>query len=501
MFVAVLAAFVANAASAGSSASSATPTLATLAKLHHHAMGTMPSQTARWSGSIARGGVVQPFTVSADSTGRYRGSWQTALGQTVVGSDGTVDWTQDESGSVQSQPTNHSFSLGYELARLDAYAFAEKSATVGGLTRLDGHDVFAIKVDDPDDPMTLYLDAKTYLVDGADTRTSTIRYKAHKRFGGFMVPTQIDETSDGQTTTRTIDTVTFGVDVGGSFAVPASREPAFPAGATSVTLTFEDPHSLILLPATIDGKTVHLLLDSGSSTSVLDADVAKRLGLPTAGVAQIEGASMLTGTYARADSLDVGGVTFAPFIFEAVPLGLPDELKRAGIDGVLGYDFLDHVVARIAYFPRELQLIEPPSFKYTGTGAVMTLDLSKRVPIVTASMVGNDQGTFTVDTGSDQGLVLYDAFANSHPRDFTHSLDIGATGSGGAGGQIASRSVQVVQINLGQFLVNDVPAQVLLRSAGAFTAGQSDGLIGAGLLDAFRAVFLDYRGKRLILEK
>jgi len=494
MLIALVAALVAN-------GSTPTPSLAELTKLHRHAMGAMPASAARWSGSITRDGVAQSFTVTADSTGRYRGSWQTALGTTVVGSDGSVDWTQDETGAVESQPTNHAFSLGYELARLDAYDFGNKNAVVSGPIAYGGHRAYAIKIADAANQMTLYVDVKTYLVDGADNSGTTIRYESHRRFNGFEVPTQIEDTSNGRTTTRKINSVTFGVDVTGLFAAPASREPTFPSWSTGVSMSFDNPHGLILIPVSVNGQTVRMLVDSGSSTSVIDADVAKRLSLPTAGIAKIEGADLLTGTYARAETLNVGGIVFAPFILEAVPLDLPEALRRDGIEGVLGYDFLEHVVARIAYYPHELQLIQPAAFNYSGTGAVMSIDLSRRVPTVTAAMNGNDKATFTVDTGSDQGLVLYDAFANSHPKDFTHPLDIDPSESGGAGGLVSARPVTVIRIDLGQFTVNNVPAEVLLRSVGAFAPGMSDGLMGAGLLDAFRAVFLDYRGKRLILEK
>lgn len=497
MLVALVVALLANAAS---NASAQTPSIARLATLHHHAMGPLPAQTARWSGSITRGGVVQPFTVTADSTGRYRGSWQTALGTTLVGSDGTLEWTQDESGTVSTQQSAHLFAFGYELTKLNAYDFDNDTSSVHGLTTVDGHKAYAIRVDDPSNAMTLYLDAKTYLVDGADTGTSTIRYKAYKRFDGFAVPTEIDETAGGQTTTRTIDSVAFGVDVGGSFAAPKSREPAFPSGSTDVTVDFSDPNQLILIPATVDGKTVHLLVDSGSSTSVIDSDVGKRLGLPTAGVAQIEGANLLTGTYARADTLDVGGVVFTPFIFESVPLDLPDALKRDGIDGVLGYDFLEHFVTRIAYYPHEIQLIAPSSFTYSGTGAVLSLDVSKRLPILSTTIGRSDAGSFTIDTGSDQAVVVYDAYAKAHPFDFQQT-SVAPLGSGGAGGGVPVRAVVLNQINFGAFSFGPYPAEVLLGSNGSFTPGVSDGLIGAALLSQFRAVFLDYRGKRLILEK
>jgi hypothetical protein len=57
------------------------------------------------------------------------------------------------------------------------------------------------------------------------------------------------------------------------------------------------------------------------------------------------------------------------------------------------------------------------------------------------------------------------------------------------------------RMDLGQFSMVDLFTQVVLRSTGAFAPTQSDGILGAGALSKFGAVFVDYPGTRVILEK
>lgn len=478
------------------------PSVDDLIARHHRALGRISSTTARWTGTLAHGDVVQRFEVTADYTGRYRQSWTSVIGTYLEGCDGTSDWNEDENGDVTVQPTQHEFSFAYGLMRLNDFRIdAGSHATLSGPVEIGGRRAYALKLGDGDRSTILYVDVQTALVDGVDAGDHVIRYRTYKYFDGTPVPTVIDDTANGVTYTRTVDAVTFGVPVAGVFDAPAPREPTFPSGIDDVPATFDAPHGLIVLGAKINDKPVRLLLDSGSSTSVIDADVAKRLQLPTGGTAQVQGAAMLTGTFARAEKLDVAGISFAPFVIEAVPLKLPAAISRLGIEGVLGYDFLSHVVTRIDYFDHAIRFIRPSTFKYGGTGVVLPADVTHRVPYVPAAMNGNDKGTFTIDTGSDEGLVLYYDFASKHLRDFVDPMDLEQKNSSGVGGEFSTRAGIVTEFDLGSFEVAHVPAEIVLHGAGAFAPGQSDGLIGAQLLSAFRAVFLDYRGKRVILEK
>jgi Aspartyl protease len=469
---------------------------------HRRALGRMTATTAHWTGTVANGDDVQKFEVTADYTGRYRQSWTSPLGTVLEGSDGKSDWTQDENGNVVVQPTRRAFSFQFSLVRLNDFRLDNANKMdVGGPVQIDGRPAYSIKIADGDRSMTLYLDVETSLVDGADAGDHVIRYHDYRYFDGTPVPTVIQDATPGSTVTRTIGDVKFGVSVAGQFDPPSTREPTFPTGANDVLTTFDSPHGLIVLQAKINDKPIKLLLDSGSSSTVIDADLAKSLALPTAGTAQIQGAGVLSGTFARADTLDVAGISFAPFVLEAVPLKLPAVIAHEGIQGVLGYDFLSHVVTRISYFTREVRFIRPDTFTYSGTGAVIAADLSNRVPYIPATMGDGDKGTFTVDTGSDEGLVLYSQFANANLRDFIDPMEMAQKNSGGVGGEFTTRAGTVKLFNLGVFSVPEVPTEIVLHATGAFSQGKSDGLIGARLLGEFRAVFLDYRGKRLILEK
>jgi hypothetical protein len=478
------------------------PSVAELIARHRHVLKRMRATTASWSGSIVRGDVVERFQVTADSTGRYRETWTTPLGETIEGSDGVSDWNKDENGNVESYPTKHAFSFQFALVRLNDFRIDDLSqTTVTGPVDVDGHAAYALKVTGASRTSTLFVDVDTALLDGVDSGDHVVRYRSYKYFDGTPIPTVIADSSGGTTSTRTIEHVTFSVPVAGLFAAPAPREPEFPDGTKEVSTSFDSPRGLIVLQATINDKPVRLLLDSGSSSSVLDLDVAKRLGLPSAGTAKVQGAGELFGTFARIERLEVARIAMKPFVVEAVPLKLPAVLDHERIDGVLGFDFLAHVVTRIAYFPREIRFTQPDAFSYTGTGTVLPLNVASRVPLVVASVGTGDKGTFTVDTGSDEGLVLYREFANAHPYDFTDPVGMSQQRSSGVGGEFTTKAGTITTFTLGSFAVAQVPAEVVLRPTGAFTSGESDGLIGARLLGAFGAVFLDYRGGRLILEK
>ena len=483
------------------------PSVDELVARHHRAIGVISSTTAHWTGSIKRGQSTDRFEMTADYTGRYRQSWTTPLGTTIEGSDGSTDWAQDENGDVVQRPTEHGFSFEYALLRLNDFRIeSDTKASVEGPVSINGRQAFALKLVQDGHSTTLYLDVKTYLVDGADAGDRIVRYRRYQSFDGVPIPMMIEESQTGaagdDTVTRTIDTVAFGVPVEGKFGIPIPREPAFPSGINEIVTSFDDAlHGLIVLDAAIDGKPVRMLLDSGSSSSIIDIDAAKRLNLPTSGVAQVQGVRLLSGTYARAENLDVKGIEFAPFIMEAIPLKLPPALTNKNIDGVLGYDLLSHVVARMAYGIHELRLTKPSTFTYAGTGVIVPADLSTRVPYIGATLGYKDQGTFTIDTGSDEALVLYGDYARAHQRDFDDPSKLSPQTSSAVGGDIATEAGLVTYFNIGHFSVPSVPTEVVIHASGAFTAGRSDGLIGAQLLRRFRAVFLDYHNNRVIFEQ
>ena len=505
-------------------------TVAALLDQHEHAIGLFP-EAATWTGAIEQGGTTIQYTSVADVEGRYRTDFTMPYGQRSEGSDDSVHWSQDVNGNVTSGPITRRLSLMSRLASYNAALYDPTIAwTLDGSAQIDGHQAYRLRTKFGEYDAIFYLDAKSSLLDGVDVASRTWRY-LYARYGSMMLPSKTVESQDQLSVTTTITNATFSPRADVSFAPPPSRLPDFPAGQTEVGMNFESPRSLIVIDASINGKPVRLLVDSGSSTSLIDLDEAKVLRLPTSGSVHVAGAAMLTGAVARADTLDLGGVHFHPFIFEAVPLGLPASIRGYGIQGILGYDVLARVVVRIDYPRGKVRLISPSSFSYTGTGAVIPLDAASRVPHVAATLSQNDQVGLTVDTGSDSGLILYNDFARAHAKDFIWPGELAIEASrnagpcfdkqgdsvpclsdpskffgdlrlaSGAGGNIHVKTAFVQRLDLGKFSVEHVFTEIVLQPTGAFVPTQSDGLLGAGVLMQFGAVFLDYPGGRLILER
>jgi predicted aspartyl protease len=494
--------------------------LLALLSRNEHAIGLVPD-AATWSGEIVQGGTKVQYASMGDIDGRFRTVYTMPYGQRSEGSDGSVHWVQDVNGDTATEQLARRRSLTSRLIGFNA-ALRDPSIvwTLDGESTLDGKQVYRLHTKFGEFNALFYVDARSSLLDGVDIASRSIRYTAYNRFGPLTMPSTTVETQDDVNVTTTVTGVNFSERVEASFTPPPSRLPEFPAGQAEVGLNIDEPRSLIVVTASINSRPIRMLVDSGSSTSLIDLDAAKAMGLPTSGSAHVAGAAMLTGAVARAETLDLNGLRFHPFIFEAVPLGLPSTLRGYGIQGILGYDVLARVVARIDYGRAHLRLISPSSFSYNGTGAVIPLDAGSRVPRVAATLSGKDPVTFTVDTGSDSGLILYSDFAQSHARDFMKPGDLASEAcnvppcdvdlskffgdlriASGAGGNIHVKTAYVQRLDLGKFAVERAFNEIVLQPTGAFVPSQSDGLLGAGVLTQFGAVFLDYGGGRLILER
>ncbi|HZV79076.1 MAG TPA: retropepsin-like aspartic protease [Candidatus Binatus sp.] len=500
------------------------PQVVELLERHRHALGYMRSESATWTGIVVQNGTDQPFTESADVEGRWKATYTLPFGQRSEGNDDSKEWIQDINGNVVVRPLEHKRSLltrmlGFNGTLLDP----DISWYLDGPLTVDGRSVIRIHGKVATYDTVVYLDAHTTLVYGVEIAGRSVRYPQYQNFNGLNVPSKAIETDENRTITRTITSVTMQPFGKLDFRPPAQRRAEFPKGQSDIAVDVEEPHSLIVLNAKVNGTPLKFLLDSGSSASLIDADEARLLKLPTAGSTRVAGATILTGTEAKADALEIGGVRFAPFVFEAVPLGLPASIKGYGIAGILGYDVLAQVVTRIDYGGSRIRLISPDSFSYSGTGQVLSLDPWSRLPHVATTVGDADAATFTVDTGSDSGLIVYQEFADAHQRDFMRPGDLAPdtaidkhgnpipndpapyfgdfTQASGAGGAIRVKTAVVSRLSLGKFSVDRVFTEIVLEPSGAFTPTATDGLLGAAVLSKFGAVFLDYSGERLILER
>lgn len=464
------------------------------------ALGRLPSLVARWSGDIVDNDQSARYEIVAARDGRFRRTYMLTLTQFSDGSNGKLDWVQDENGNVQTSPAIRHPSMDSRLVRLNDLSLPPQGAELLGTASLNGRRTYAVRAILGGIPLVIYFDAQTALVDGVDFDRHTVRYTAYRRFEGVAVPSAITEIGPDENIAITVDRVTF-LHGPVTFDPPAQREPTFPAGVTTVTISFSSPDGLIVCPVRINGRLAHFILDTGSTTSIIDQSAAARLQLTTGGVSHVQGVALMTGTLARIDRLDIGGIVFSPFIVQDVPLQLPPRLAHQGIDGVLGFDLFAPLVARIAYERDELQLTQPADFTYTGTGAVIPIDTSQRLPTLHGFIGEDDPVVLLLDTGSSAKLVLNPSYASAHQADFLQMFGAMTNFAAGAGGVVPTRVYLVDRLTLGKFTLGNVDTEVIMHPEGAFGSGHVDGSIGSGTLAEFAAVFLDYPDSRLILER
>jgi hypothetical protein len=118
-------------------------------------------------------------------------------------------------------------------------------------------------------------------------------------------------------------------------APTAVSDPA--TGAVPMKVVHSDKETLALVPVTFDGHDpIMFVLDTGSSTSVVDRAVARLLSLPPIGqVQRVAGVSCGTTTQpVHVDSWRVGAVPLPAQNLDGIALAVP------GLTGLLGSDVL-----------------------------------------------------------------------------------------------------------------------------------------------------------------
>jgi hypothetical protein len=308
-----------------------------------------------------------------------------------------------------------------------------------------------------------------------------------------------------------------------TFALPPTSAgcggaSALPGGGTRVPLTVSTVAGQVaeVVNVCIGGRgPFPFVLDSGAGQSTIDAGLAHRLALATAGPAN-EFAGV--GCTAAAQPVAVGSWSLAGVALQPQQLTagtLPQIGGKGEPDGLLGSDVLARFGAvRIDFAPGALTLGEaegPPlneTSPYTGPQgpppAALTQGAGTTVPLtvtpgqgqvsveVAVRFAGGPRRSFVVDTGSSQSVV---ATSVARPQSLR-------------GTDLAQRQAtvcSVITVPLVRTGPWSVPGQPLHRQLigrtdfGAISSSGIQGLLGSDQLKRFGWVVLDYAGGRLVL--
>jgi hypothetical protein len=293
---------------------------------------------------------------------------------------------------------------------------------------------------------------------------------------------------------RIISVIAFGALLG-----PWSVQAAIPVEARLVPVEIV-AGGRIFVQARVNGSDpLWFLLDTGSARSFLDPGQIQPLGLRN-----VEKTEKANGQeFARSALVEVGGLQLAEHPFTVAPVRVP---VAHPVSGILGAPFFRQLVVAIDYAASSLALSDPRSFRYSGSGTAVPLDLSQEVPVIGARLTVGSRGPLTarlrVDTGAYWPLRIERAFARTKQllasTDGMHRFEAAGT-DGGEETFLAGRA-RLLQV--GPFLFRDevvtFPTPPAPDTQPAARTGW-DGVLGAALLNRFRVTF-DYSRKQMILE-
>jgi hypothetical protein len=293
-----------------------------------------------------------------------------------------------------------------------------------------------------------------------------------------------------------------------SFASADTLVPSHAVSRSAPSIPFQLTDGLIYMQASLNGSSpLWVILDTGSSYTVIDLSLSKMLGLDLLGEGIAHGpgqGSTEKFAFAGHATLMFAGAELGDQTVATLPLGwFSRELGRR-VDGFLGSNIFQNYVVEIDYDNQLLRFHDPGSYSYSGPGERLPLEFVwDNIPSVRAEVLTRDgtaiEGVFLVDSGATTAIWLSRAFSDTHPEFLSAEETIEVPNVAAVGGEFSARLGRVPALRLGKFLVSMPLAQFSQNTSGIFATPGLAGTIGAETLRRFTVIF-DYPHREMILE-
>ena len=420
------------------------------------------------------------------------------------GFDGLRAWSRDVSGIVWDDGSAEGRYAALDAAYLNRYGLwlpdrGGAAVTSSGRRTANGRAYDVLSVTPRGSlPFEVWIDPATHLpartVTTLGTITSVVTYADYRSVRGLRVPFAQTVDTDGNVTT--FHGTRAGVNEPGAAAElrrPVSHvtDASLPGGTTTIPFELVDNH--IALPVTIDGKgPFRFLFDTGGS-NIVDADVAKQIGLRAAGTGSGGGVGSANEAFqfATVDALGVGGATLRKQVFAVAPVHAGFGMSSGKpVDGLIGFEVLARFVTTFDYGNGRVVLRTPGApLPAPRGGRTIPFVFNGQHPMIPCAIDGF-ASQCVLDTGSRISLSVLSPFLASHPSIVPpNATAIGANGFGVGGASMGRLGRTTLQI--AGFTVPDLVTDLSAQTKGAFADPFYAGNIGAGTLKRF-AVTFDY---------
>ena len=279
------------------------------------------------------------------------------------------------------------------------------------------------------------------------------------------------------------------------------------AQALRVSVPFELFGEHIIIKVNVNGsEPLDFVFDTGDGLTMLDLERAKELGINSdKKVKETSAGGTVTGYLVKHNDIKLGEFELHNVkIYENSLRHLEMAIGR-NIDGIIGYDILNHHVVKIDYDNMLFELYDKTEFSYSGSGQKIDFKINHyTIPQISCQIeLANGEkltGEFMLNTGAATTVDFNTPFVTSN--DLTNKIGSSYVYMVAGLGKVESEhhKGKINLFSLGSFSFDQMPVGCSHASSGVQADDKSVGIIGNTLLKKFN-IYFDYINKQIILEK
>jgi len=279
---------------------------------------------------------------------------------------------------------------------------------------------------------------------------------------------------------------------------------SFGQKSPSATIPFEiNEKGLIIINLQINGAVVSkFVLDTGSSVTVIDDDMADKLGLELkAEKAKITGASAINKQVKKTVPQEIR--INKKVKLKKVELYVSDLSRFGGINGIIGFDLFQKYVSETIFDEKTIQFYKRINSKNTkGYQAIDFVETYCTPEVMVTFSLANGEtfsGKTLFDTGNAKSpLIINSPFQKENQ--LTEKVESNAsTTSEGINATSNSKSAIIDTLKFGDFAFPKTPILLSESKEGVLARRGYLGILGLELISKFDFI-LDYKSKKIYFQ-
>jgi hypothetical protein len=274
----------------------------------------------------------------------------------------------------------------------------------------------------------------------------------------------------------------------------------FVDGATSsgwIDFNFFKKRRLIM-DALVNGHETTMILDSGAEATVIDKSFADSIGLEGEGELSAQGVAGSTKvSIAQGVTIEVGNLKATNLTVIIIDLSHIGKSIGHPLNVVFGEEVFNELIVDIDYPGERIAFHRPESFSTKDLGPTLEITSAQGgQKEIAVSVNGLAPALVGLDTGSGDTITFFKPWTDTN--NVLDDLNTSTRLSGGVGGESVSLIGTVQSIEIGSFVLEDVPVSFFRSAEGAFATSEIAWNMGVQIFRQFRTTF-DFGKNRLYL--